>query len=210
MKTAPQAQMRSWARAQGMTVNDRGSLPSSVTEAYAAAHTPSKRGSVVASPTRKPTARKSTARTSTARKATARKATASKAPARKAAPKPPRARKAAPTRRATPAAPRVAAAAPTTNVDVTAPAPGTIDLAGALRSYLGSIDAEVRAVSVLSERIDVLVIELNDLRDQQAKRLIVLDELRTSVSDKSLGSFLDQTIQPRQTRVPEIIPERLL
>jgi hypothetical protein len=68
---------------------------------------------------------------------------------------------------------------------------------------------EVRAVSSLSERIDILVIELNDLRDQQAKRLIVLDELRASVKDKTLGSFLDSAIKPRKTRVPEVIPERL-
>ena len=132
----------------------------------------------------------------TARKATARKA-ARKAPARKAAP-----RKAAP-RKAAPVAP-AAAATPS------APAAGTADLAGGLRSYLASIEAEVRAVTALSERIDGLVGELNNLRDQQAKRLLVLDALRSSVSDKSLGAFLDSAIRPRKTRVPEVIPERLL
>lgn len=130
----------------------------------------------------------------TARKATARKAVR-KAPARKAAP-----RKAA----AAPAAPTAESASPA------APAPGTADLAGGLRSYLASIEAEVRAVTALSERIDGLVTELNDLRDQQAKRLLVLDDLRASVTDKSLGAFLDSAIRPRKTRVPEVIPERLL
>ena len=191
----------------------------------ATAYTPSKRGTNVTSPTRKSTARKATARKATSRKATARKATARKAPARKAtarkatARKPakatakatakvtakaPRARKATPVKRAAPAAARVAAA-PRSE----APAPGTVDLAGGLRSYLGSIDVEVRAVSSLSERIDALVVELNDLRDQQAKRLVVLDKLRASVTDTSLGTFLEKAIKPRKTRVPEVIPARL-
>lgn len=102
------------------------------------------------------------------------------------------------------------AAADPAPVEVSAPPAGTSDLAGGLRSYLGAIDAEVRAVSSLSERIDALVSELNDLRDQQAKRLIVLDELRASVSDASLGAFLDQAIKPRKTRVREVVPERLM
>jgi hypothetical protein len=99
----------------------------------------------------------------------------------------------------------VATAAPAAK----ATAPGAADLAGGLRSYLASVEAEVRAVSALSERIDALVVDLNDLRDQQAKRLIVLDTLRGSVNDKSLGSFLDSAIRPRKTRVPEVIPARL-
>ncbi|MGZ6827306.1 MAG: hypothetical protein ACXVGH_10975, partial [Mycobacteriales bacterium] len=64
-------------------------------------------------------------------------------------------------------------------------------------------------VSALSERIDALVTELNDARDQQAKRLLVLDELRASVTDGSLGTFLDGAIKPRRTRVREVVPERL-
>src|SRR3954454_13103703 len=105
-----------------------------------------------------------TARKSTARKAP-RKSTARKAPARKST-----ARK---------AAPRAVASAPVTAAPK-APAPGAADLAGGLRSYLQSVEAEVRAVSALSEQIDALVIDLNDLRDQQAKRLLVLDALRSS------------------------------
>jgi len=182
-----------------MTVNDRGSLPASVMQAYTVAHTTSTGGTTVTSPTRKATARKATVRKTTARKAS------------KAAAKPARVRKAAatPARRAAPARPRAAVAAEPT-VDVTAPAPGATDLAGGLRAYLGSIEVEVREVSALSQGIDNLVVELNDLRDQQAKRLIVLDELRASVSDQSLGSFLDHAIKPRKTRVPEVIPGRLL
>ena len=99
-------------------------------------------------------------------------------------------------------------------VDPIVAAPGqvaeTTDFAGGLRSYLDSIDSEVREVSALSVRIDGLVAELNDLREQQARRLIALDELRASVTDKTLGSFLDQSIKPRKTRVSELIPERLL
>jgi hypothetical protein len=106
------------------------------------------------------------------------------------------------------AVPAPAKAAPA--ADVPAPPPGTADLANGLRTYLGAIDTEVRAVSALSERIDALVTELNDQRDQQAKRLLVLDELRASVTDASLGAFLDQAIKPRKTRVREVIPERLL
>lgn len=198
MTTPTQGQVRAWARAQGMTVNDRGSLPVSVTQAYALAHTKSTKGTTMTTPARK-NAKKATARKATARKATARKATTRK-PA-KAAAKPVRARKAAPVRRT---------AAASAAASVNAPAAGSTDLAGGLRSYLGSIDTEVRAVSSLSEKIDGLVTELNDLRNQQAKRLIVLDTLRSSVSDKTLGSFLDQAIKPRKTRVSEVIPERLL
>jgi hypothetical protein len=138
--------------------------------------------------------RKSTARSTAPRKAAGTRSTSSTP--RKAAP-----------RRAVPAAETVVATDIT--VEVEAPPAGTTDLAGGLRTYLGAIDAEVRAVSALSTRIDALVNELNDLRDQQAKRLIVLDELRASVTDSTLGSFLDQAIKPRKTRVREVIPERL-
>ena len=206
MTTPTQGEVRAWARAQGMTVNDRGSLPVSVTAAYALAHDKSTKGTTMTSPARK-NARKATARKATARKTTARKATATKAPGRKSAKataKTVRARKATPVRRAAPASVKPAVSSP-----VNAPAAGTADLAGGLRSYLGSIDVEVRAVSALSEKIDGLVSELNDLRDQQAKRLIVLDALRASVSDKTLGAFLDQAIKPRKTRVSEVIPDRL-
>ena len=72
-----------------------------------------------------------------------------------------------------------------------------------------AVEVEVRAVSALSERIDALVTELNAARDEQAKRLVVLDELRLSVGDDSLGAFLNQTIQPRTVRVREVVPERL-
>ena len=130
--------------------------------------------------------------------------TVRKSQARKPSPRKTTPRKAVHARAA--AAP--AKAAP--EVDVPAPPPGTADLANGLRTYLGAIDTEVRAVSALSERIDALVTELNDQRDQQAKRLLVLDELRASVTDASLGAFLDQAIKPRKTRVREVIPERLL
>jgi hypothetical protein len=90
-----------------------------------------------------------------------------------------------------------------------APAAGSIDLAGGLRQLLDAIETEVRAVSVLSERIDELVVELNDRRDEQAKRLLVLDALRESVDDAGLGSFLDKAIRPRRVRVPEVVPDRL-
>jgi hypothetical protein len=90
-----------------------------------------------------------------------------------------------------------------------APAAGSIDLAGGLRQLLDAIETEVRAVSGLSERIDDLVNELNDRRDEQAKRLIVLDALRGSVDDAGLGSFLDKAIRPRRTRVAEVVPDRV-
>lgn len=135
-----------------------------------------------------------------ARKAAARKSTAKPAAL-------PRARKAAvkkTARRATPTS------AVTPTVEQKAPPAGKSDLAGGLRTYLGAIETEVRAVSALSERIDVHVAQLNDLRDQQAKRLLVLDELRSSVADQSLGAFLDQLIKPRKTRVSEVIPKRVI
>jgi hypothetical protein len=61
----------------------------------------------------------------------------------------------------------------------------------------------------LSQRIDELVTELNSRRDEQAKRLLVLDALRESVNDQSLGAFLDKAIRPRRPRVTELMPERL-
>jgi hypothetical protein len=133
-------------------------------------------------------AKKTTARKAAPRKTTARKATARKASPRKAAP------------RATTAAATTAAGA--------APA-GSNDLAGSLRTMLGSMDSEIRAVSALSEKIDGLVRQLNDAREEQAKRLLVLDALRTSVEDANLGAFLDKAIRPRKTRVEEVIPKRL-
>src|SRR5207302_1556957 len=78
------------------------------------------------------------------------------------------------------------------------------DLAGGMRSLLGAIENEVRAVSALSEQIDVLVAELNARRDEQAARLLALDALQGSVTDAGLSSFLEKAIRPRRTRVPEL------
>ncbi|HVE64522.1 MAG TPA: hypothetical protein VNB94_12055 [Mycobacteriales bacterium] len=183
MATATQAQMRTWARAKGMAVNERGSLSPKVVRAYAAAHT--KKGTTVTRPARK----KTTARAGG-------KATAL-----------PRARKAPAKSVRRPAAPAATAAA--SSAETKAPPAGKSDLAGGLRTYLGAIEMEVRAVSALSERIDVLVAQLNDVRDQQAKRLAVLDDLRASVADQGLRTFLDQLIKPRKTRVQEVVPKRL-
>ena len=105
------------------------------------------------------------------------------------------------------AAPRPAAAASSSSSS--APAPGAIDLAGGLRSLLSAVEAEVREVSALSERIDKLVTELNAKRDDQTKRLLVLDALRGSVDDPGLGGFLDKAIRPRKPRVVEVVPKRL-
>jgi len=138
-------------------------------------------------PAKKTTARKTTARKAT-RSTTARKTTARKATARKAAPR--------------------AAAASATGA-VNAPPAGSNDLAATLRMMLGSMDTEIRAVSALSEKIDGLVRQLNDAREEQAKRLLVLDALRTSVEDANLGAFLDKAIRPRKTRVEEVVPKRL-
>ena len=107
------------------------------------------------------------------------------------------------TRKAT--APRKAAAAAAAPVTLS----GILDLAGGLRSFLDAIETEVRAVTGLSERIDVLVTELNAVREEQAQRLYALDALRASAEDGGLTSFLDKLIRPRQPRVPEVVPERL-
>jgi hypothetical protein len=98
------------------------------------------------------------------------------------------------------AAPRAAAAASGSSV---------ADLAGGLRTLLDSVEGEVRAVTVLSERIDGLVGELNAVRADQAERLLALDALRASAKDGGLTSFLDKLIRPRQVRVAEVVPERL-
>jgi hypothetical protein len=132
---------------------------------------------------------------------------------------PRKARRGAP-RKAQPAQPAAGAEAPvaTTSAAGTtgtaapgklASAPGSIDLAAGLRRLLTSVESEVREVSALSEQIDELVLELNERREEQAKRLVVLDALRQSVEDASLGAFLEKAIRPRRTRVPEVIPERL-
>jgi len=140
----------------------------------------------------------------------AKKTTARKAPARKAAPV--KAKRAyvrrAPLKSAAPAASAASTATPAVVRATVAPA-GSTDLAGSLRNVLTSMEGEIRAVSTLSEQIDVLVGQLNDVRDEQAKRLLVLDSLRTSVQDANLGAFLDKAIRPRKTRVPEVVPERL-
>jgi hypothetical protein len=107
------------------------------------------------------------------------------------------------------AAKKTAAPAKTATAAPSAPTAGSIDLAGGLRSLLDSVETEVRAVSGLSQRIDELVTELNARRDEQAKRLLVLDALRESVNDQSLGAFLDKAIRPRRVRVTELMPERL-
>jgi hypothetical protein len=96
-----------------------------------------------------------------------------------------------------------------TNSPATAPAPGSVDLAGGLTSLLGSVEAEVRAVSELSQRIDELVSELNTRRDEQTRRLLTLDALRGAVDDSTLGAFLDKAIRPRRPRGAEVIPDRL-
>ena len=132
-----------------------------------------------------------------AKKAGARKSTARRAPAKRTA------RKTAARR------PAAAATTTTSSAAVNAPPAGSTDLAGGLRSLLGSVETEVRAVSALSERIDGLVTQLNAARDEQAKRLIVLDTLRTSVEDTNLGTFLDKAIRPRRARVDEVMPKRL-
>jgi len=129
---------------------------------------------------------------------------AKKTTARKAAPRKATARKASPRRAAAPRA----SAAPAAATTGAAPA-GSNDLAGSLRTMLGSMDGEIRAVSALSEKIDGLVRQLNEAREEQAKRLLVLDALRTSVEDANLGAFLDKAIRPRKTRVDEVVPKRL-
>lgn len=64
-------------------------------------------------------------------------------------------------------------------------------------------------MSELSEHIDVAVSALNNLRDEQAKRLLVLDELQAAAEDASLTAFLSKAIKPRKTRIAEVVPERL-
>jgi hypothetical protein len=106
--------------------------------------------------------------------------------------------------------PRAAApAAPAKTAPAKTASNGVADLAGGMRSLLGAIESEVRAVSALSEQIDALVAELNTRRDEQAARLLALDALQGSVTDAGLSAFLDKAIRPRRTRVPELIPERL-
>jgi hypothetical protein len=146
-------------------------------------------------------ARKSGSRKSTPRKAGPRKqATAASEPA----PRGRRAAPATPTRRAPEAVDTAEDAALTA-----APAAGSVDLAGGLRDFLDEVGTEVRAVTTLSVHIDRLVEELNGVRDEQATRLAVLDTLRASVDDDTLGAFLDKAIRPRLPRVAEVVPERL-
>jgi hypothetical protein len=129
----------------------------------------------------------------------AKKAGARKAPAKKAARK-------TTARKSTARRPAAAAAPARTS---SAPPAGSTDLAGGLRSLLGSVETEVRAVTALSERIDTLVTQLNAVREEQSKRLITLDALRGAVDDTNLGTFLDKAIRPRRARVQEVFPKRL-
>src|SRR4051812_34186076 len=116
MRTSSPSEIRSWARGQGMQVNDRGSLPAAVLEAYAASSSPSK-GTKAMAPTTKRTARKTAA---PGRKRSPGRTAVAKAPAARAA------KRAQPARQAAPAVP-----AP----QVEAPVAGSVDLAGGLRSY---------------------------------------------------------------------------
>jgi hypothetical protein len=133
----------------------------------------------------------------------AKKSAARKAPAKKAARKT-IARKS--TARRAAARPAASTAAASTR---TAPPAGSTDLAGGLRSLLGSVEVEVRAVTALSEQIDNLVTQLNAVREEQSKRLTTLDALRGAVDDTNLGTFLDKAIRPRRARVVEVMPKRL-
>jgi len=129
----------------------------------------------------------------TTKKTTARRPRKSSAPARRTS-----TRKATAPRKAT-----AAAAVPAVTLS------GISDLAGGLRSFLDAIETEVRAVTGLSEEIDVLVTQLNAVREEQAQRLYALDALRGAAEDGGLTSFLDKLIRPRQPRVPEVVPDRL-
>lgn len=133
---------------------------------------------------------------------------------KKTAARRPRKSSAAPARRTSTraaASPRATkrAAAPAAAAAAAISLGGISDLAGGLRSFLDAIETEVRAVTGLSERIDVLVSELNGVREEQAQRLYALDALRASAEDGGLTSFLDKLIRPRQPRVAEVVPDRL-
>jgi hypothetical protein len=78
------------------------------------------------------------------------------------------------------------------------------DLAGGLKSLLGAVEGEVKAVTALSGQIDDLVTKLNAARTEQAERLRALDALKSAASDGGLSSFLDKLIRPRMPRVPEV------
>lgn len=81
---------------------------------------------------------------------------------------------------------------------------GVTDLAGGLRSLLGAVEGEVKAVTALSGRIDDLVTQLNAAREEQAQRLASLNALKGAASDGGLSAFLDKLIRPRMPRVPEV------
>ena len=98
---------------------------------------------------------------------------------------------------------------PSDEPGTTAAGSALADLAGGLRGFLTAVDVEVRAVSELSDRIDAAVADLNALRNEQAKRLLGLDELQGVADDASLTAFLSKAIKPRKTRVAEVVPERL-
>ncbi|GAC1444960.1 MAG: hypothetical protein NVS3B26_14410 [Mycobacteriales bacterium] len=96
----------------------------------------------------------------------------------------------------------------------TAPSPApaaseSAGLAAGLHGFLAALDTEVQAVSSLSERIDAAVAGLNELRDEQAKRLLALDRLKAAAEDVNLSAFLAKRIKPRTTKVSELVPERL-
>jgi hypothetical protein len=78
------------------------------------------------------------------------------------------------------------------------------DLAGGLKSLLGAVEGEVKAVTALSGQIDDLVTKLNAVRNEQAERLRALEALKNAASDGGLSSFLDKLIRPRMPRVPEV------
>jgi hypothetical protein len=80
---------------------------------------------------------------------------------------------------------------------------GVMDLAGGLKSLLGAVEGEVKAVTSLSGTIDDLVTKLNAAREEQAQRLAALNALKGAAQDGGLSAFLDKLIRPRLPRVPE-------
>ncbi len=81
---------------------------------------------------------------------------------------------------------------------------GVTDLAGGLKSLLGAVEGEVKAVTALSGKIDGLVTQLNAAREEQAQRLAALDALKGAAQVGGLSTSLDKLIRPRMPRVPEV------
>jgi len=88
-------------------------------------------------------------------------------------------------------------------------ASGAESLTYGLRELVWGIESEVAVITRLSQRIDESVEQLNELRADAARRLMLLDDLLATGGDADLVAFLERAVVAPLPEVPEQFPERI-